>query len=103
MPWLYNGGGLDLWREAYKPFNLIAFPMGNTDIQMGGWFNKPIDSLDDIAGLRMRIPRSGRQGLEKGRRQPGADGRRRDLYGAGTRHDRRHRVGRARSMTCAWV
>ncbi len=54
--WLYNGGGLELWRELYKPFNLIAFPMGNTGLQMGGWFNKKITSLQDVKGLRMRIP-----------------------------------------------
>lgn len=54
--WLYNGGGLELWHELYKPFNLIAYPMGNTGVQMGGWFNKRIDSIEDIKGLRMRIP-----------------------------------------------
>lgn len=54
--WLYNGGGLELWNEIYKPFNLTAFPMGNTGVQMGGWFNKQINSLEDIKGLRMRIP-----------------------------------------------
>ena len=63
--WLYNGGGLELWREAYKPFNLTAFPMGNTGIQMGGWFNKEINSLDDVAGLRMRIPGLGGKVLKK--------------------------------------
>ena len=36
--WLYNAGGLELWNEIYKPFNLIVFPMGNTGVQMGGWF-----------------------------------------------------------------
>ena len=54
--WLYNGGGLLLWQEMYEPFNLTVFPMGNTGVQMGGWFKKKINSLDDIKGLRMRIP-----------------------------------------------
>jgi len=54
--WLYDGGGLDLWRDVYKPFHVIPFPLGNTGVQMGGWFNKEINSLDDIKGLKMRIP-----------------------------------------------
>ena len=54
--WLYYGGGLELWREAYAPFNLIPFPAGNSGVQMAGWFNKEINSLDDIRGLKMRIP-----------------------------------------------
>lgn len=54
--WLYQGGGLDLWHELYKPLGLIAFPMGNTGVQMTGWFRKPIKSVDDFKGLKMRIP-----------------------------------------------
>jgi len=54
--WLYDGGGLELWREVYKPFHVVPFPLGNTGVQMGGWFNKEINSLADIKGLKMRIP-----------------------------------------------
>jgi len=54
--WLYAGGGLELWRELYKPHNLVPFPMGNTGVQMGGWFNKKIDAIADLKGLKMRIP-----------------------------------------------
>ncbi len=54
--WLHYGGGLELWREAYAPFNLIPFAAGNTGVQMGGWFNREINSLADLKGLKMRIP-----------------------------------------------
>ena len=54
--WLYYGGGLTLWEEAYKPFGLIPNPAGNSGTQMGGWFNKEINSLADLKGLKMRIP-----------------------------------------------
>ena len=54
--WLYYGGGLELWQELYENFNLVPFPAGNTGAQMGGWFNKEINSISDIKGLKMRMP-----------------------------------------------
>lgn len=63
--WFYGGDGLKLWRELYEPFNLVPFPMGNSGVQMGGWFNKKIDSLDDLKGLKMRIPGLGGKVLAK--------------------------------------
>ena len=54
--WLYYGGGIELWREVYAPFNLIPLAGGNTGVQMAGWFNKEIKSIDDLQGLVMRIP-----------------------------------------------
>jgi TRAP-type mannitol/chloroaromatic compound transport system substrate-binding protein len=54
--WLHYGGGLELWKEIYAPFNLIPFAAGNTGVQMGGWFNREIKSVEDLKGLKMRIP-----------------------------------------------
>ncbi len=63
--WIYSGGGLELWRELYEPFNLVPIPMGNTGVQTGGWFKKKINSVDDLRGLRMRIPGLGGNVLKK--------------------------------------
>ena len=63
--WIYSGGGLALWQELYKKFGLIAFPAGNTTMQMGGWFNKEITPIDDFKGLKMRIPGLGGKVLTK--------------------------------------
>lgn len=63
--WLYHGGGLDLWTELYEKFNLVPFPVGQTGVQMGGWFNKEINSKEDLHGLVMRIPGLGGEVLKR--------------------------------------
>lgn len=63
--WFYSGGGLELWRELYAPFNLVPFPGGNSGVQMGGWFRKQINSVKDIKGLKMRIPGLGGKAMAK--------------------------------------
>lgn len=54
--WIQYGGGMALWEELYVPFNLIPMSSGSTGVQMGGWFNKEINSKEDFRGLKMRIP-----------------------------------------------
>jgi TRAP-type mannitol/chloroaromatic compound transport system substrate-binding protein len=63
--WLYHGGGLDLWTELYEQFNLVPFPVGQTGVQMGGWFNKEIKTKEDLKGLVMRIPGLGGDVLKR--------------------------------------
>jgi len=63
--WLYQGGGLELWRELYAKFGLIPFPAGNTGGQMAGWFNREITGRGDLKGLKMRIPGLGGEVLAR--------------------------------------
>lgn len=63
--WILNGGGLKLWEEIYAPYNIVPMPAGNTGVQMGGWFNKEINSINDFKGLKMRMPGLGAKVLQK--------------------------------------
>ncbi len=54
--WIYHGGGQELWDELYAPFGVMPFMAGNTGMSMGGWYKSQIESLDDIKGLKIRMP-----------------------------------------------
>ena len=54
--WFYYGGGMELMKEVYDKYGIMSFPGGNTGNQMGGWFRKEINSVEDLKGLKMRIP-----------------------------------------------
>ena len=54
--WYYHGGGKELARKVYDQYGMLQYPGGNTSNQMGGWFRKEINSVDDLQGLKMRIP-----------------------------------------------
>ena len=63
--WIHYGGGQELWNEVYSPFGVKPLAGGNTGVQMAGWFNKEINSPDDLKGLKMRIPGMGGEVLKR--------------------------------------
>jgi len=63
--WIISGGGAELWEELYDPFNIQPILCGNTGVQMAGWFKKEIKTIQDLQGLKMRIPGLGAKVLEK--------------------------------------
>lgn len=63
--WIFHGGGQKLWDKLYEPFGVKPFMGANSGLQMGGWFKREINGLDDLKGLKMRIPGLGGAILEK--------------------------------------
>ncbi len=54
--WIYYGGGQQLWDEVHADFGTKPFIGPSTGVQMGGWFNREINTLDDFKGLKFRMP-----------------------------------------------
>ncbi len=54
--WVYEGGGQEVLRGLFADYGVLNYPGGNTGAQMGGWFNREINSKLDLSGLSMRIP-----------------------------------------------
>ncbi len=63
--WVMTGGGQELWDELYGQFNLVPLLAGNSGVQMGGWFNREINTIEDFKGLKMRMPGLGGKVLER--------------------------------------
>jgi len=63
--WIDHGGGKKLWNKLSAQFNVISFQSANTGVQMGGWFNKEITKIDDLKGLKIRMPGLGGEVLRR--------------------------------------
>ena len=92
--WMYEGNGMKLFREFYRSFNIVNFPMGNTGAQMGGWLPQGDQVARRHEGPEDAHRRLRRQGAGASRLGAAEHSGRRDLHGAGEGHDRRRRVGR---------
>ena len=53
--WMYYGGGIELLRELFKKNGMVQIPCGNVGVQMGGFYRKEINTVDDLKGLKFRI------------------------------------------------
>ena len=65
LAWVEHGGGQELWDEAAAQYNIKPFALGNSATSMGGWYNKEINSTDDIAGMHLRFPGLGAKVMQK--------------------------------------
>lgn len=65
LSWMFNGGGLEIIQKAYDPHNVKIIPCHLVVPEAGGWFNKEINTVDDLKGLNMRIAGLGGQALAK--------------------------------------
>lgn len=63
--WVHFGGGQELWDELAGGFGVKSFLAGNTGVQMGGWYRNPITKLDELKGLKIRMPGLGGEVLRK--------------------------------------
>ncbi len=65
MAWTEYGGGQELWDELSKGYNIKPFCAGNSTHQLGGWYKKEINSLEDMRGLKIRMPGLGGEVLRR--------------------------------------
>ena len=63
--WIAYGEGGKLWREIYDGFGVVPFYAGSSGVQAGGWFRKPIETVDDLKGLKFRIAGLGGEVMRK--------------------------------------
>lgn len=67
LAWLYEGNGLKLYQDMYdrNGYNVKVFPILVKGMESGGWFRKPIDTIEDFKGLKLRWPGLGGKVLAK--------------------------------------
>ncbi len=65
LAWIHQGGGLELWRELYAPHGVVPIPCGVVPPEASGWFRKPIESEQDLQGLKIRYAGLGGKVLER--------------------------------------
>jgi TRAP-type mannitol/chloroaromatic compound transport system substrate-binding protein len=65
IAWWIEGGGKKLAEDLYRPYNIVPLFCGIIGPETAGWFRQPIESLDDIKGLKVRFGGLGGKVLER--------------------------------------
>jgi TRAP-type mannitol/chloroaromatic compound transport system substrate-binding protein len=65
LAWIHQGGGLELWREIYAPLGAVPVPCGVLPPEASGWFRRPIETPEDLKGLKIRYAGLGGKVMEK--------------------------------------
>ena len=65
LAWIHQGGGLRIWRRLYAELGTVPVPCGVLPPEASGWFRKPIESAEDLRGLKIRYAGLGGKVLQK--------------------------------------
>jgi TRAP-type mannitol/chloroaromatic compound transport system substrate-binding protein len=63
--WWFDAGGRELGEALYKPHNIHPIYCGMTGPETAGWFREPVNSLEDIEGLKIRFAGLGGKVMER--------------------------------------
>ena len=63
--WWFEGNGKNLTENLYKKHNIHPIFCGMTGPETAGWFRKPIQSLEDLKGLKIRFAGLGGKVIEQ--------------------------------------
>ncbi|MGE0232366.1 MAG: TRAP transporter substrate-binding protein [Flavobacteriaceae bacterium] len=65
LAWMKQGGGEEMMKALYGKYNIVSMVCGFLSAEGGGWFREPIESVDDLKGLKFRIGGLGGNVMEK--------------------------------------
>jgi len=54
MAWMYFGEGDGLLKELFEPYDVYPIFCGTISPEAAGWFREPLESVEDLQGLRFR-------------------------------------------------
>lgn len=67
LAWMWYGNGRKLYQKMYDDagFHVHVIPCGIIAPETSGWFDKPINSVEDLKGLKMRFYGLGGKAMQK--------------------------------------